>query len=112
MNQHLIDHIDNKIHQACKFVTQYMPLDINTDNAYEAMLACSSNHTPEMIAAFQAAVKFLPPTANHKTFNVALADGRVCIHAGSVRADSQVARVPDPCEGLAINPESYFAAYA
>ena len=77
MNQNLVDHIDNKIHQACRFVTQYMPLDINTDNAYEAMLGCSSNHTPEMIAAFQAAVKYLPPVPNHKTFNMTLADGRV-----------------------------------
>ncbi len=110
MNQNLVDHIDSKIHQACRFVTTYMPLDINIDNAYEAMLACSSNNTPEMIAAFQAAIKFLPPAASHKTFNMALADGRI--------ASLQVRFTPTikwptfliPEGNLAINPEGYFAA--
>ena len=110
MNQNLVDHIDNKIHQACRFVTQYMPLDINTDNAYEAMLGCSSNHTPAMIAAFQAAVKYLPPVPNHKTFNMALTDGRL--------ASVQVRFMPTakwpafliPEGNLAINPEGYLAA--
>ena len=110
MNQNLVDHIDNKIHQACRFVTTYMPLDINTDNAYEAMLACSSNHTPAMIAAFQTAVQYLPPAANHKTFNMGLADGRL--------ASVQVRFMPTakwpafliPEGNLVINPEGYFAA--
>jgi hypothetical protein len=109
MNQLLIDHIDNKIHQACRFVTTYMPLDINTDNAYEAMLACSSNSTPAMITAFQNAAKYLPPIANHKTFNMSLGDGRV--------ASIQVRFLPTakwpafliPEGNLAINPEGYFA---
>ena len=110
MNQNLVNHIDNKIHQACRFVTHYMPLDINTDTAYEAMLSCSSNHTPAMIAAFREAVKYLPPAPNHKTFNMALADGRV--------ASVQVRLLPTakwpafliPEGNLAINPEGYFAA--
>lgn len=110
MNQNLVDHIDNKIHQACRFVTTYMPLDINTDAAYEAMLGCSSNHTSEMITAFQTAVKYLPPAANHKTFNMGLADGRL--------ASVQVRFMPTakwpafliPEGNLVINPEGYFAA--
>ena len=110
MNQNLVDHIDNKIHQACRFVTQYMPLDINTDNAYEAMLACSSNHTPAMIAAFQAAVKYLPPVANHKTFNMALADGRVASMLVRFLPTAKWPAFLIPEGNLAINPKGYFAA--
>jgi hypothetical protein len=110
MNQHLINHIDAKIAQASRFVTQYMPLDINTDNAYEAMLECSNNHTPEMIEAFKVAVKYLPPAANHKTFNLMMADGRL--------VSVQVKFLPTvkwptfliPEGNLSINPEGEFAA--
>ena len=123
MNQNLVDHIDNKIHQACRFVTHYMPLDINTDAAYEAMLSCSSNYTPAMVEAFREAVKYLPPAPSHKTFNMALADGRVA--SVQVRflptAKWPAFLIPDgnlainpafliPEGNLAINPEGYFAA--
>ena len=67
-------------------------------------------HARDDFAAFQAAIKFLPPAANHKTFNMALADGRV--------ASLQVRFLPTakwptfliPEGNLAINPEGYFAA--
>ena len=110
MNQNLVNHIDNKMHQACRFVTHYMPLDINTDNAYEAMLECSSNYTPAMIEAFREAVKYLPPAPNHKTFNMTLADGRVASVQARFLPTAKWPAFLIPEGNLAINPEGYFAA--
>ena len=87
-----------------------MPVDVNTNNVYEATLACSSNHTPAMIAAFQAAVKYLPPVASHKTFNVALADGRMASMHVRFQPTAKWPTFLIPEGNLVINPESYFAA--
>ena len=77
MNQHLVNYIDAKLSSAANFVCKFMPVDIDVDNAYEAMLECSALNTPDMIAAFRKAVKYLDPQANLKQFNFVLADGRI-----------------------------------
>lgn len=76
MNKHLVDFINNKIEAASRFITNYMPADIDTDAAYEAMLACNTTHayTSEVITAFQAVAKYLPEASQHKRFTLTLND--------------------------------------
>src|SRR4029077_4511672 len=109
MNQHLIDHIDAKIDSAARFVSAYMPVDITVDSAYEAMLACSA-HTKMMIRAFQAAVKFLPPTANFTRFNFKLSDERIVSIQVRFNPTPTWPAFLIPGGNLVVNPESKFAA--
>lgn len=113
MNRHLITYIDTKIEAASRFITNYMPIDINTDDAYEALLECSSVFSEatkdHMIQAFKDAVQYLPPQASHhKRFHIALNNRTVVI---VVRLNS-TERWPVflfPAGGLAVTPESKLA---
>ena len=109
MNLHLIDYVDAKIATMGNFVGKFMPVDISVDSAYEEMLACSSNHTPAMIAAFKEAVKYLAPVGNFKRFNFSLGDGRIASIQARFNPTKNWPAFLIPDGNLVIDPEGKFA---
>jgi hypothetical protein len=110
MNQHLINYIDAKLNSAANFVCKFMPVDITVNSAYEEMLACSSIHTPQMIAAFREAVKYLAPHTNFRQFNFTMGDGRIASIQSRFTPTTEWPTFLIPNGELTINPESKFAA--
>jgi hypothetical protein len=110
MNQHLVNYIDAKLNSAANFVCKFMPVDINVDSAYEAMLECSALNTPDMIVAFKEAVKYLDPQANFKQFNFVLGDGRIARIQARFNPTKTWPAFLIPTGNLVINPQGKFAA--
>jgi hypothetical protein len=110
VNQHLIDYIDAKLNSATNFVCRFMPVDIDVDSAYEAMLECSAINTASMIAAFGEAVKYLDPQGNFKQFNFIMHDGRLARIQARFSPTKAWPAFLMPTGNLSIDPESKFAA--
>jgi hypothetical protein len=110
MNQHLVNHINVKLSSASNFVCKYMPVDINIDDAYEAMLACSNLCKPAMIEAFKEAVKYLAPQASFKRINCTMSDGRIASIQARLAPTDKWPVFLMPRDELTIDPESKFAA--
>jgi hypothetical protein len=74
------------------------------------MLECSNINTPDMIAAFRQAVKYLDPQANFKRFNFMLPDSRVASIQARFNSTKAWPAFLIPSGNLIINPEGKFAA--
>lgn len=110
MNQHLVNYIEAKLSSAANFVCKFMPLDITVDSAYEALLGCSALNTEQMIDAFKAAVKYLPPQSAHKRLNLALPDRRIVSLTMRFNPTKKWPAFLMPDDNLALNPEGKLAA--
>ena len=112
MNKHLIAYIDTKIEAASRFITNYMPVDIDTDDAYEALLECStvfSEATKDhMVQAFKDAVQYLPPSAQHKRLNINLVKRTITIVV-RLNSTSKWPMFLFPSGGLGVTHESKLA---
>ena len=111
MNTHLVDHIDAKIGTAANFVSKFMPVDIDIDSAYEALLAGSTMTTSHMIDAFQTAVAYLPPSNTNKYFHFDLEDGRrIARVQARLTPTTKWPAFLFPDSELVLNPEDKLAA--
>lgn len=106
MNSVLIRYIANNLEEGARFVTHYMPIDIDSGAAYEALLMCSRVYSPDMVKAFEAAVKYLPPVPSYKRRSIKLPNGKTASLNPQLSPTSKWPQFLFPEGELVITPES------
>jgi hypothetical protein len=106
MNTHLHQFVSNNLTEAATFVTQFMPMDIDTDEAYEALLSCSRLYSPAMRDAFASAVKYLPAVASFKRRTIKLPNGKTAVLNTQFGSTKKWPQFLFPEGELPITPES------
>jgi hypothetical protein len=108
----LVAYIDTKIEAASRFITNFMPVDTDTDTTYEALLECSTSFfeatKDHMVQAFKDAVQYLPPSAQHKRLNINL-DARTISIVVRLNPTEKWPVFLFPTGELVITPESKLA---